>query len=222
MDYLGKSQRYGKNRTQEHIGDVVKFANYIRKKKYNNNIDDNNNNTTTNPSPFDDRLITQCCNIKNNKNNINNNDVKHLTLDSFVKYFAQHCVHCKNKNEVQAMMKEILSFKILWKGDQIKCMKSHKKLTCVLCMKEHLEILKQLNNDKSKLINDKHELFGPCQCNTRFHWFVRTTTSTDDGVNLEKKDGDESLNSDSDACNFMLSTIIGNKQTKNLQMIWMN
>ena len=99
-------------------------------------------------------------------------------------------------------MKEMIEVKIIWQGEQIKCMKSHKKLNCNLCMKERLEILKLWNDDKLKLINEKHELYGPCQCNTRFHRFVRTNTSTDDGFNLEKNDGDECLINSNECCNF--------------------
>ena len=94
-------------------------------------------------------------------------------------------------------MKEMLEYEVIWQGTQIKCMKSHKKLNCVLCMKERLEISKRWREDKDKLINDKAEMYGPCQCRTRFHRFTRTTASTDDGFDLERV-GDIDLNSSTD------------------------
>ena len=73
-------------------------------------------------------------------------------------------------------------------------MKSHKTLGCTLCMKERLEILRRWKSDKNKLINDKHEMYGPCQCKTRFHRFYRTpTTSTDDGSIPERVDVGEDI-----------------------------
>jgi len=78
-----------------------------------------------------------------------------------------------------------------------KCMKSHKNLNCVLCIKERREIWKRWREDRDKLINDKTEMYGPCQCRTRFHRFTRTTASTDDGFNLERV-GDTNLNSSTD------------------------
>ena len=89
-------------------------------------------------------------------------------------------------------MKEILEYDIIWKGERIKCTKTHKKLSCVLCMKERLEILRRWRKDKTRLINDRHEMFGPCQCSTRFHQFTRTAANTDDG-SIPERVYDESL-----------------------------
>ena len=50
------------------------------------------------------------------------------------------------------------------------------------------------------MINYKHELYGSCQCNTRFHWFCRTNTGTDEGFNLEKNDCDDYLVDPNDIC----------------------
>ena len=66
-------------------------------------------------------------------------------------------------------------------------------MLCVLCMKERLEILRRWKSNKNKLINDKHEMFGPCQCKTRFHRFYRTTASTDDGLVPERVDVGEDI-----------------------------
>ena len=167
MDYIGKTQRYGKTRTQEHIRDVCKLVDYNRKRKEQGGGDEEISGEAATTATVKKRE-------------------KYLALDSFARHFAEHCKDCRNKNEVRRMMKEILEYKVIWKGDRINCMKTHKKLNCALYMKERLEILCRWRKDKTKLINDRHKMFGPCQCKTRFHQFVRTTANTDDGSILER------------------------------------
>ena len=50
--------------------------------------------------------------------------------DAFAKNFAKHCCYCKNSNEVRAKLKEIVNPRIIWKGDQIQCMKSVRTMQC--------------------------------------------------------------------------------------------
>eukprot|EP00956_Cyclotella_meneghiniana_P040339 scaffold192793_cov40-Cyclotella_meneghiniana.AAC.3 len=53
--------------------------------------------------------------------------------DAFAKHFADHCRDCRTSNEVKSRIKEILTPKILWKGDIIRCMKSAMTPQCKLC-----------------------------------------------------------------------------------------
>ena len=64
-------------------------------------------------------------------------------------------------------------------------MKTHWRLKCVLCMKERLKFYKD-GKKQEKLINDKHKMFGPCQCKTRFHSVFRTAVSNEDGHGPER------------------------------------
>ena len=77
---------------------------------------------------------------------------------------------------------------ILWQGKPINCMKTFGKNSCTLCMRERCFILDSWNQDKSKLINSKSEIFGGCRHRTKFHRLARNNhiPSTDDGINPEK------------------------------------
>ena len=108
--------------------------------------------------------------------------------DSFSKHFAQHCRDCKNSNEVKVKLKDLMVPKILWQGSQIGCMKTACTLNCKLCMVERKAICSLWRSNKSKIINNKSEIFGSCKCETRFHKFtkVQPTSGTEEAFNAEK------------------------------------
>ena len=70
-EYMGKTQRYWKTRTMEHIRDVCKLVYWNRKRM--------------------ERGIEEEGEVQ----------AKYLGLDSFARHFAEHCKDCRNKNEVK-------------------------------------------------------------------------------------------------------------------------
>ena len=87
--------------------------------------------------------------------------------DSFANHFAKHFTD--DQGVKRCDVRKHMSVDILWKGNPITCMKTYGTNHCVLCMEERCAILKQWNEDKSKLINNRSELYGGCRHRTRFH-----------------------------------------------------
>ena len=84
-------------------------------------------------------------------------------------------------------LRRIMKYQILWQANPISCMKTFGKFNCALCMWERVEILCAYQQEKTKLINSKTEIFGACCHKTKFHRFLKEnrmvkSTSTDDGV----------------------------------------
>ena len=80
-----------------------------------------------------------------------------------------------------------MKYQILWQANPISCMKTFGKLNCTLCMRERVEILQAYQQEKTKLINSKMEIFGACHHKTTFHRFLKEnrtvkSSSTDDGI----------------------------------------
>ena len=89
-------------------------------------------------------------------------------------------------------LRRIMKYQILWQANPISCMKTFGKLNCTLCMQERVEILQAHQQEKTKLINSKMEIFGACHHKTKFHRFLKenrmlNSTSTDDGVYARKE-----------------------------------
>ena len=97
--------------------------------------------------------------------------------DAFAKHFANRCRDCYNSNAVKARLKEIVEPSIVWQGDRIRCMKSARTYNCKICMIERKEILKQMDLNKSKVMNDNSDIFSSCKCGTKFHKFLRNVTT---------------------------------------------
>jgi len=118
--------------------------------------------------------------------------------DSFASHFAEHFVNDEEKlkeflkvEEVKATVgnvRKMVKMEVLWQGNPIKCMKSFGKRTCVLCMKERLEMLKRSKENPEQLINSRGEIYGACRHKTKFHRFKSSNTkaSTDDGAKPER------------------------------------
>ena len=108
-------------------------------------------------------------------------------VDSFSKHFANLCRECNNYNEVRAKMKSIMEPSIVWKGNRILCMKSARTLQCKICMMERITILRQMDEDKTMVINDNPDIYSSCKCGSQFHKFFRkVTTDTEDAFGAEK------------------------------------
>jgi len=100
--------------------------------------------------------------------------------DSFAKHFA---THFKEDDKVaRSDVREITKTEVLWQGNAISYMKLFGRLSCLLCMKERLEIIKMAKEEPENLINSRGEIYGACRHKTKFHRYMRQTTSTDNGV----------------------------------------
>lgn len=93
--------------------------------------------------------------------------------DSFDKHFKELCRDCKNYNTTRAKMKTIMIPKIVWHGNCIGCMKSPRTMQCKICMVKRIEILKHLQTNKHKIINDNSDIFSSCKCGSS-HQFSHT------------------------------------------------
>ena len=117
-------------------------------------------------------------------------DVKRLVTrgvasDSFAAHFATH--YNPGDRATSATTRVMTKTEIIWKGDAISCMKSFGKLSCKLCMRERIAILKKARKEPDKLINSCGEIYGACRHKTKFHRCNQNTTpSTDDGANPER------------------------------------
>jgi hypothetical protein len=68
------------------------------------------------------------------------------------------------------MLRDELSCSILlWQGDPFSCSKTDGKLSCKLCQKERVALLRHSWMDESNMLNDRSELHGSCRHTARFH-----------------------------------------------------
>jgi hypothetical protein len=75
------------------------------------------------------------------------------------------------------MLCDELSCSILWQGDPFSCSKTLGKLSCKLCQKERVALLRHSWMDESNMMNDCSELHGSCSHTARFHrLFMRSGT----------------------------------------------
>ena len=111
---------------------------------------------------------------------------KGLTSDSFAKHAAT-CFPAESKiaaNDVRTGF----NVEILWHGNPISCNKSFGRLTCSLCMKERLEIMKAIREEPGRLINLKNESYGARRHKPRFHRYTKTIPpSADEGQKSRKR-----------------------------------
>ena len=86
------------------------------------------------------------------------------------------------------MMKTLMSPRIIWQGERIKCMKTARTLQCTLCMVERKEIMHRMNENRAMVINDNSDRFSTCTCFCDFHCFKirKPNSDTEDGSIPEK------------------------------------
>ena len=75
----------------------------------------------------------------------------------------------------------------MWHGNPISSSKSFGKLSCSLCMKERLEILKAIKNQPKRLIKSSNELYGACRHCPVFHRYTNYKSSADEGLKGPKR-----------------------------------
>ena len=106
--------------------------------------------------------------------------LKNIKSDTFAKHFASHFEKGTKLNNKE--VRNTMTIDTLWEGNPISCTKSFGKLSCTLCMKERLHILKALGDkEETRLINSNNELYGACRHKPKFHRYTCYNPSTDDG-----------------------------------------
>ena len=78
------------------------------------------------------------------------------------------------------MLREALDYNILWQGDPFSCSKTFGKLTCKLCQKERVALLRHSWMDEANMLNDRNEIHGSCRHRARFHRLTLKRSGTDD------------------------------------------
>ena len=109
---------------------------------------------------------------------VNNLAINGKASDTFAAHFAEHY---PNGCPAQ-FLRENIDFEVLQQCNPISCVRSFKTLSCQLCAKERLAILRASMNSSVQLINKSSEIYGACRHNPRFHRFP----STDDPNKGEK------------------------------------
>ena len=110
-------------------------------------------------------------------------DVRRLVLtgkksDSFASHFAN--LFKTDSIPTPSLLREKITFSILWQGNPLSVQKSFGTKNCRLCLKESIHILKNLHTDPTKLINHNSEIYTSCRHQTRFHRFPKTNNGTDE------------------------------------------
>ena len=92
-------------------------------------------------------------------------------------HLAQMWQRSSNSIPSAGMLRDELSCSILWQGDPFSCSKTFGKLSCKLCQKERVALLRHSWMDESNMLNDRSELHGSCRHTARFHrLFMRSGT----------------------------------------------
>ena len=102
--------------------------------------------------------------------------------DTFARHFAAHCSHLFNSRQVRKFVYENIKLDIVWKGSQIYCNKSANSNKCSLCLQEKRFISHYFSHNRLGIMNSKSEIFGSCNCKSRFCQFTGSHLGTEDGV----------------------------------------
>ncbi len=108
----------------------------------------------------------------------------------------------KGARTTTAKARDMSTTEIIWQGKAISGMKSFRKLSCRLCMKEQIELLKlRKENPEHNMINSNWEIYRACRHRTSFHRYTESSVCeicTDDRVNPERvqvqENGEVSIN----------------------------
>jgi hypothetical protein len=77
----------------------------------------------------------------------------------------------QNSNSIPSavMLRDELTYSILWQGDPFSCSKTFGKLACKLCQKEWLALLRHSWSNGVNMLNNRSEIHGSCRHAARFH-----------------------------------------------------
>jgi hypothetical protein len=82
---------------------------------------------------------------------------------------AQMWQQNSNLTPSAGMLRDELTYSILWQGDPFSCSKTFGKLACILCQKERVALLRHSWSDGVNMLNDRSEIHGSCRHTARFH-----------------------------------------------------
>lgn len=88
---------------------------------------------------------------------------------AFAEYFGNYMRNTFRNRLDKNFVRSIMRFEILWKGNEINCVKNFNSFNCKLYMAEKLDILKVNFRDRSKTINKCDEIFITRRNNRKFH-----------------------------------------------------
>jgi hypothetical protein len=92
--------------------------------------------------------------------------VRSSTLAS---HLAQMWQRNSNSIPTAGMLRDELTYSILWQGDLFSCSKTFGKLACKLCQKERVALLRHSWTEEANMLNDRSEIHGLCRRTARFH-----------------------------------------------------
>jgi hypothetical protein len=81
-------------------------------------------------------------------------------VDTFSKYFANLYREWNKSNKMCPKMKCMVTPRIIWQGDEIRCMESVHTLQCIICMTECKEILSHFKIDCTKVMNNNSNIYS--------------------------------------------------------------
>jgi hypothetical protein len=87
----------------------------------------------------------------------------------------------QNSNPVPSagMLRDELTYSILWQGDPFSCSKTFGKLACKLCQKERVALLRHSWTDGANMLNDRSEIHWSCRHTARFHRLCMRSVTDD-------------------------------------------
>ena len=86
------------------------------------------------------------------------------------------------------VQRDLIKCDIMWQGNPISAVKTFGKISCVLCNKERLMIIKLSRSSPETIINSCSEIHGACRHIPRFHRYHEQTPSTDERKKRERVD----------------------------------
>jgi hypothetical protein len=92
--------------------------------------------------------------------------VRSSTLAS---HLAQMWQQNSNSISTAGMLRDELTYSILWQCDTFSCSKTFGKFACKLCQKEQVALLRHSWSDEVNVLNDRSEIHGSCRHTARFH-----------------------------------------------------
>ena len=96
--------------------------------------------------------------------------------------FAEHfgTVFMNFKQLTPRLLRNNITYSILWKGNPLSTVKTFGTPHCKLCTKEKLEILKRARYKPGTLINRRRDLHEACKHKPQFHRYHDEENSTDE------------------------------------------
>ena len=95
---------------------------------------------------------------------------KNKISDLFASHFGSQIDKSMKPRQQADYLRSIMKCSLPWTGKIIPTMKTFRRPSYQLCMKERTLITKSMLSSKSDLINSSLELYGACRHKSRFHW----------------------------------------------------